>query len=272
MKNHGAFSQKVPNISSSWLKPLNNLVRKQPQVAHAIIRQLLGCGEEFADNNAFFQSLYLDLIREHLTRSAELDTSVRRISEHNDPGEHEQSMLEAHKLCCDTIHQLLVAMDPRSDIIEPEVDELLMNLLHRVQSSTLQRLSKGTIYSALLAHSSDYLFQKFCDIENDWQLGVCCSSSVELTPFSRMFLPSETLLIRSCGKPRPDAWKLFYFYARRNNHILEDVVVSCSVFFLFPFPPDTYKCFHHVFEDCSNSPHFLFFSLALIPSCVFIVF
>lgn len=222
------LAQKAPNIStSSWLKPLKNVVYKQPQIAHAIIQQLLGSGAEFASNNAFFQQLYLDMIKEYLTRLGALEESMKRNTDLNNADESELYIFGQHQLCCEAIHQLLIAWNPPLDTMELEVDELLMNLLHRVKNNPSEHLSKGSVYSALLVHSPDNLLQKFCSIENDWQLGLCSGSSLEqASSLARSFVPSEALLTCSCEKDRPNAWKLFYFHARNNHHILEEVVVS----------------------------------------------
>lgn len=216
----------VPEVSISWKIPLKTLIHNQPEQAHALIDCLIASDTKFASNNAFFYEIYLDLLKHQLNELTILENTVKRMTTSSDMENDGENVLKKHRLCCKRIHQLLTALDVQSLTAQSEIDELLMNLLYKVQSKPSGCFTKGSLYSALMSHRSLSLFRRFCDIETDYHLGNIFKCLSEPSPSPKFFVPSESLLSRTCHKDRPSAWKLFYLYARQEHHILEDVVVS----------------------------------------------
>ncbi|XP_028414314.1 zinc finger FYVE domain-containing protein 26-like isoform X2 [Dendronephthya gigantea] len=220
----------VPDVSMSWVDHLKTLISKQPRHAHAIIHSLIVPDARYANNNLFFYNLYLDLLKDKLNEMTSLENSLKEATTPGELNKTAKAMLKKHSLSCQNVHQLLSSMDVHLLIDHPEIDEVLMNLLYKAQSNPTGNFTKGSLYSSMLCHPSPYLFRRFCDFETEYQLGNSFRSFSEVSSAPRFFVPSESLLTRTCEKNRPTAWKLLYLYAKQDHHILEDVVNTCVEF------------------------------------------
>ena len=225
-EQQSSIPESIPDVNMSWINPLKALVHNQPQIADAVIHCLIISDARFASNNLFFYDLYLDLLKEQLKELTTLENALKQMSKSGELDKSAESVLRKHSSCCKIIHELLVSMDVKSLTEQSEIDEILMNLLYKVENNSLGYFSKGSLYSALLSHPSQCLFRRFCDMETEYELGNSFKSFSEVTPSPRFFVPSESLLTRTCRKDRSVAWRLLYFYAKKDHHILEDVVVS----------------------------------------------
>ena len=220
----------VPDISMAWINPLKTLIRNQPRRAHAIIHCLIVSDARFASNNLFFYNLYMDRLKDQLHELTTLENTLKRMTDLGELDKGAENILRRYSSCCKSVHELLAAMDVQSLTAQSEIDETLMNLLYKVQNNPSGSFAKGSLYSALLAHPSLCLFKRFCDIETEYELGNSFKSLSEVSPSPKFFVPSESLLTRTCDIDRHSAWKLLYLYAREDHHILEDVVVSNANF------------------------------------------
>lgn len=213
----------IPDVSVSWRNPLKALIENQRELAHVMIHCLIVSDSRYAGNNDFFYDIYLDLLKGQLTKLTKLENTLKRT---NESGESDESVERELNSSCKNIHQLLSSMFVQSLSAQSEIDEVLMNLVYKVQNNPCGNLTKGSLYSALLCQQTLCLFKRFCDIESEHQLGNAYKSLSDILPSQKFFVPSESLFTRTCDKDRPSAWKLLYLYARQNHHILEDVVVS----------------------------------------------
>ena len=225
-ESESSIQEPIPDVSMSWVTPLKTLIQNQPRHAHAIIHCLIVGDARFASNNLFFYNLYLDLLKDQLNELTALENALKRMADLGELDKSAENVLRKHSSCCDNIHQLLASLDVESLTPQSEIDETLMNLLYKVQNNSSGNFTKGSLYSALLSHPSLCLFKRFCDIETEYQLGNSFKSLTEIPTSPTFFVPSESLLTRTCGKDRPGAWKLLYLYARQDHHVLEDVVVG----------------------------------------------
>ena len=222
----------VSDISMTWINHLNKLICKQPRHAHAIIHCLIVPDSRYASNNLLFYNLYLGFLKDKLDEMTILENSLKEATKSGELNKAAEAVLKKHSLTCRIVHQLLSSMDAQLCTDHPEIDEVLMNLLYKVQSNPTGNFTKGSLYSSMLCHPSPCLFRRFCDFETEYQLGNCFRSFSEVSPAPRFFVPSESLLSRTCESDRPSAWKLLYLYAKQDHHILEDVVVSFLNFLL----------------------------------------
>ena len=213
----------IPDVSVSWRNPLKALIENQRELAHVIIHCLIVPDSRYAANNVFFYNIYLDLLKGQLTKLTTLENTLKRTTK---SGKSDESVESKLNTCCKNIHQLLSSMFVQSLSAQSEIDEVLMNLVYKVQKNPCGKLTKGSLYSALLCQQTLCLFKRFCDIETEHQLGNTYRSLSDISPSQTFFVPSESLFTRTCDKDRPGAWKLLFLFARQNHHILEDVVVS----------------------------------------------
>ena len=227
-ESHSSILQPIPDVSVSWINPLKTLIHNQPRHAHAIIHCLIVEDARFASNNLFFYNLYLDLLNGQLNELTTLENALKRMTDSRELDNGAENVLKKLSFCCRKIHQLLASLDVQSLTPQSDIDETLMNLLYKMQNNSSGNFTKGSLYSALLSHPSLCLFKRFCDIETEYQLGNSFKSLSEISPSPTFFVPSESLLTRTCDKDRPCAWKLLYLYAKQDHHVLEDVVVGVT--------------------------------------------
>ena len=224
--NKSSILEPVPDVSVSWVNPLKSLIENQPRYADAIIHTLVVPDSRFATNNLFFYNLYLELLKEQLNELGKIQNTIKQMAHLGEVDKNDEGLIREHNTCCKSVHELLTSMDLLSVTAQSEIDEVLINVLYKVQNNPFGNFTKGSIYSALLSHSSLVLFKRFCDMETEYQLGNSFKSLSEVSSSPKFFVPSENLLTRTWDKDRRNAWMLLYLYARQDHHILEDVVVS----------------------------------------------
>lgn len=225
--------EKESDFNDAWMAPIKSMISTLPRLSFTILRSIFTPNEvDSRSDSSSYNTFIMELLESSLNEIPLLEDMFKAVEHDNDSCTNKENVVKKREVCCSIVHELLSSMyttlPTESSKISKNIDELLMDLLYRVKNALSDYVTKSSVCCGLLSHKSLQLFQRFCSIEydNEFNGNRVSILSGRFAPCNYL-QPSKDLLTRACAEDRSAGWKLLFLKAKKDCHILEDVVVSC---------------------------------------------
>ena len=217
----------VPELSSASLQFLADLLQKNPESGHALLKTLIAeDNTNFERNNIVLHNIYLQILHTLLMEITNSSVDVSQVAAGNALSGTSHCVTENHEATL-RFYCVLSFFDPPKEIKGPALANFLEDLC-KLCSVPNGPLKLEYIFSSLLGKSSQFLLKEFCEVY--WQVRM--KASEQSSAASDLLTDAGKTLLGFCNQIQDGSithypWKdLYLMCLSQGRHFLDMFIVS----------------------------------------------